>query len=44
MLGILLLFKISKNLIEFKPFKFQNVVQTYIFLNKKCFPEEMFEF
>ena len=40
MLGVLLLFKISRNLIEF----IQNVVRTYSFLNKDRFSEEMFQF
>ena len=41
MLGVLLLFKISRNLIALKPFK--NVVRTYIFLNRNRFSEEMFQ-
>ena len=38
MLGVLLLFKLSRNFIEF----IQNVMRTYIFLNKNRFSEEMF--
>ena len=41
MLGVLLLFKISKNLIEFMPL---NVVRTYVFLNKNRFSKEMLQF
>ena len=45
MLCVLLLFKISRNLIEFKPLKTScEYVQTYIFFNKNRFPEEMFQF
>ena len=42
MLGILLLFKISRNLIEFKPVKTSR--EHIFFLNKNCFSEEMFQF
>ena len=35
-LGVLLLFKISRNLIEFKPFK-TSCERSYIFLNKNRF-------
>ena len=42
MLGVLLLFKISRNLIEFKPVKMPR--ERIFFLNKNRFPEEMFQF
>ena len=42
MLGVLLLFKISRNLIEFKPAKRR--ANVYFFLNKNRFSEEMFQF
>ena len=42
MLGVLLLFKISRNLIEFKPLK--TSCERIFFLNKNCFSEEMFQF
>ena len=42
MLGVLLLFKISRNLIEFKPVKTSR--ERIFFLNKNRFSEEMFQF
>ena len=42
MLGVLLLFKISRNLIEFKPVKTSH--ERIFFLNKNRFSEEMFNF
>ena len=42
MLGVLLLFKISRNLIEFKPVK--TLRKRIFFLNKNRFSEEMFQF
>ena len=42
MLGVLLLFKISRNLIEFKPLK--TSCKCIFSLNKNCFFEEMFQF
>ena len=42
MLGVLLLCKISRNLIEFKPLK--TSCKRISFLNKNCFSEEMFQF
>ena len=42
MLSILLLFKISRNLIEFKPVKTSR--ERIFFLNKNRFSEEMFLF
>ena len=43
MFGVLLLFKISRNLIEFnKPLK--TSCERIIFLNKNRFSEEMFQF
>ena len=40
MLGVLLLFKISRNLIEFKPLKMSR--ERIFFLNKNRFSAEMF--
>ena len=42
MSGVLLLCKISKNLIEFKPLKTSS--KRIFFLNKNCFSEKMFQF
>ena len=42
MLGVLLLFKISRNLNEFKPLK--TSCESIFFLNKNRFSEEMFQF
>ena len=42
MLGVLLLCKISRNLIEFKPLK--TSCERIFFLNKNRFSEEMFQF
>ena len=42
MLGLQLLFKISRNLIEFKPLK--TSCERLFFLNKNRFSEEMFQF
>ena len=42
MLGVLLLFKISKKLIEFKPLKTSG--ERIFFLNKNRFSEERFQF
>ena len=42
MLGILLLFKISRNLIEFRPLK--TSCERIFFLNKNRFSEEVFQF
>ena len=41
MLGLLSLFKISRNLIEFKPVK--TSCERIFFLNKNRFSEEMFQ-
>ena len=42
MLGFLMLSKISRNLIEFKPFK--TSYKRIFFFNKNRFSEEMFQF
>ena len=42
MLGVLLLFKISRNLIEFKSFK--TSCERIFLLNNNSFSEEMFQF
>ena len=42
MLGVLLLFKISRNFIEFKPDK--TSCELIFFFNKNRFSEEMFQF
>ena len=42
MLGVLLLFKISRNLIEFKPVK--TLCERIFFLSKNRCSEEMFQF
>ena len=42
MLGVLLLFKISRDLIGFKPLK--TSCELIFFLNKNRFSEEMFQF
>ena len=42
MLGVLLVFKISRNLIEFKSVKTSR--ERIFFLNKNHFSEEMFQF
>ena len=42
MLGVLLLCKFSRNLIEFKPLK--TSCERIFFLNKNRFSEEMFQF